>query len=59
MIYLHILRVDSLAFSAKLFPAAILGALIGRVVVKKIDQRLFETLAWLFTIASSLKLLFG
>lgn len=59
MLYLKALNVDSLAFSAKLFPAAILGAVIGRTVAKKLDQKLFETLAWLFTVASSLRLLVG
>lgn len=59
MLYLQILHLDSLAFSAKLFPVALLGGLIGRTLAKKLDQKLFETLAWLFTLASSVKLLIG
>lgn len=59
MLYLKALNLESFAFSAKLFPAAILGGLLGRTVAKKLDQKRFESLAWLFTVAAALRLLIG
>jgi uncharacterized protein len=56
-IYAGILNFHSLTFSATLFPAALLGGVIGRMIAKKIDQKLFETLAWALTIAASIKFL--
>ncbi|GAB4469540.1 MAG: sulfite exporter TauE/SafE family protein [Armatimonadaceae bacterium] len=38
------------------FPGALVGGLVGRTVLKKIDQRLFEWLALLFTLAAGIKL---
>ena len=58
-IYAETLDLRSIQLSAMLFPAAILGGLIGRVVAKRIDQKLFELLAWGLTIASALKFLLG
>lgn len=56
--YAGVLDLKSLTFSATLFPAALLGGVIGRVIAKKIDQKLFETLAWGLTIAAAIKFLF-
>jgi uncharacterized protein len=46
----------ALHLAVALFPGALLGGLAGRVVLKKMDQRLFEWLALVFTIAAGLKL---
>lgn len=59
MLYLNLLRPDSLAFSAKLFPVAIVGGLLGRALAQKLNQKVFETLAWILTLAASVKLLLG
>jgi uncharacterized protein len=56
--YAGVLDLRSLTFSVTLFPAALLGGVIGRTIAKKIDQKLFETLAWAFTIAAAIKFLF-
>lgn len=47
----------SLALDVRLAPAAILGALSGRVLIRHIDQTLFENLALGFTFLAALKLL--
>ncbi len=47
----------SLALDLRLAPAAILGALSGRVLIRHIDQTLFENLALGFTFLAALKLL--
>ncbi len=56
-IYAGVLSFHSLTFSALLFPAALIGGVLGRNIAKKIDQKLFETLAWALTIAASIKFL--
>jgi hypothetical protein len=47
----------SLALDLRLAPAAIAGALSGRVLIRHIDQRLFENLALAFTFLAALRLL--
>ena len=39
-------------------PFAVIGAVIGRQIIKLIDQNLFETLAVVLTFIAALRLLF-
>jgi uncharacterized membrane protein YfcA len=54
---LGLISLDSLRISVPLIPFAIAGALTGRVLIKYIDQRLFELLAMAFTLLAGLRLL--
>ena len=47
------------AFALALFPATLLGGLIGRRLLPRIDQKLFENLAIGFAFLAALYLLFG
>jgi hypothetical protein len=55
--YAKVLDLRSLTLSATLFPAVVVGTAIGRLIAKRIDQKLFETLAWTLTIAAAIKFL--
>lgn len=48
---------ESLVMDAALLPAVLVGAYLGRVGVKRIDERQFERLVLAFTLVSSLNLL--
>lgn len=48
---------ESLVMDAALLPAVLVGAYLGRVGVKRIDERQFERLVLAFTVVSSLNLL--
>jgi uncharacterized membrane protein YfcA len=54
---LDLIRPESLVLDAMLVPAVLLGALIGRFTIKRIDQSKFERAVLFFTVASSLNLL--
>jgi uncharacterized protein len=54
---LGLINLDSLRVSLPLIPFAVAGALTGRVLIKYIDQRLFELLAMGFTLLAGLRLL--
>lgn len=54
---LHLVSVDSLLLDAGLIPAVLVGALLGRVVVQRIQPGRFETLVLVFVVLSSLDLL--
>jgi uncharacterized protein len=54
---LGLLTVDSLKLNAALVPAVLVGALVGRVVIRRVNQTLFERLVLVFTALSSLYLL--
>jgi uncharacterized protein len=54
---LGLLTVDSLTLNAALLPAVLVGALVGRVVIRRVNQTLFERLVLVFTALSSLNLL--
>jgi uncharacterized membrane protein YfcA len=54
---LGLINLDSLRISVPLIPFAVAGALTGRVLIKYIDQRLFELLAMGFTLLAGLRLL--
>jgi len=55
---LHLITPASLEFNALLLPAVIAGALLGRLVVKRINQAWFETLALVLTLVAGVRLLF-
>jgi len=52
--------VDAQSFKGNLLllPAVLAGTLIGRIVLKKIDQKLFETLALVLALAAGINLLY-
>jgi uncharacterized membrane protein YfcA len=54
---LGLMTVDSLELNAALVPAVLVGALVGRVVIHRVDQALFERLVIVFTALSSINLL--
>ncbi len=58
MVNLGLITTDSAKFNLLLAPAVILGAVAGRAVLPKIDQRLFENLALLLSAISGIKMLF-
>ncbi len=47
---------ESLILNAALVPAVLIGALIGRWIIQRIDQRLFERLVLAFTVLAGLNL---
>jgi uncharacterized membrane protein YfcA len=55
---LGLINTSSLSVDFFLAPCAIAGALVGRLLIKHINQRLFETTALILTLLASLKLLF-
>jgi uncharacterized membrane protein YfcA len=48
---------SSLGLDATLLPALLAGALLGRLVIRRLDQSVFETLILVFTAASAVNLL--
>jgi hypothetical protein len=56
MVGLGLLTTDSLALDAALVPALLVGALVGRRVIRHIDQVLFERVVLVVTVLSSLNL---
>jgi uncharacterized protein len=57
MMNLGIINFDSLGFSASFMPYAIGAALIAPVIVRRINQKLFERLIWIFVVIGGLKLI--
>ena len=55
---LGLVNLESAAISLSLAPAAALGAVMAPLVVRLINQRVFEILVWSFVVASGLQLLF-
>ncbi len=55
---LGLINLDSLRISLPLVPFAMAGAVTGRILIKYIDQRLFELLAMVLTLVAGLRLLF-
>jgi len=51
------INANSLPISLVLIPFAILGALSGRLIIRLIDQKFFETLAIGLTLIAGLRLL--
>jgi uncharacterized membrane protein YfcA len=58
MAYLGLITFDSFKFNLVLAPAVLLGAVIGRWLLPKIDQKLFEFLALLLSSVAGVKMLF-
>jgi hypothetical protein len=56
---LGLINMASLHISAALIPFAVIGAVSGRVLIRYIDQSLFELLAIGLTLLAGLRLLFG
>ena len=54
---LNLLTVDALVLDAVLVPAVLLGGLVGRMTIKRIDRSKFEGAVLFFTVTSSLNLL--
>ncbi|HBM85278.1 MAG TPA: hypothetical protein DD423_00515 [Opitutae bacterium] len=57
MMHLGIIHFDSIEFSARFMPYAIGAALIAPLIVKRINQRVFEILIWVFVVIGGLKLI--
>lgn len=55
---LGIIHLDSLGMSARFIPFAVGGALVAPFIVRHINQRVFETLIWVFVVIGGLKLIF-
>lgn len=58
MMHLDLINTDSFTLNLWLAPVVIIGALMGRKLLVKIDQRLFENLALVLSGVAGLKLLF-
>lgn len=58
MISLGLITMESAKGNLWLVPVVLVGTLIGRGILKKIDQKLFERLALLLSIAAGLNLLY-
>ncbi len=54
---LGLINAQSLLLNAVLVPAVIVGALIGRAILTRINQKLFETLALVLSAAAGVRLL--
>jgi uncharacterized membrane protein YfcA len=54
---LGLINADSLTLNAALVGAVVLGGVIGRASIKRLDQKRFEQLVLVFTVVSSLNLL--
>jgi uncharacterized membrane protein YfcA len=57
MMDLGIIHFDSLGLSARFMPFALGAALLAPLIVKRIHQRLFEILIWVFVVIGGLKLI--
>jgi uncharacterized membrane protein YfcA len=58
MINLGLINAESFVLNLWLAPAVFVGAWVGRKILMKVDQRLFENLALVLSAAAGLKLLF-
>lgn len=54
-----VINVDSLTVSMTAGVFAVAGVIVARMIVKKISQRLFEWLIWIFVIGAGIHLLVG
>ena len=54
---LQMIRLETLVAMAPLVPAVLIGTWIGRITIKRIDQKLFNTLITVLVVASALYLL--
>ena len=58
MIDLEIITLDSMSVSWWMFIPAIIGASLGPMIVKYINQAVFERLVWIFIVVAGLRMLF-
>jgi uncharacterized protein len=58
MVNLGLITTDSAQFNLLLAPAVVLGALVGRAVLPRVNQRLFENLALTLSAISGVRMLF-
>jgi uncharacterized membrane protein YfcA len=58
MVNLDLINAQSVRLNLWLAPAVLIGGLVGRKILVKIDQRLFENLALILSALAGLKLLF-
>ena len=56
---LGLISLESLAIDALLAPCVLAGLVAGRAIVKRIPQKLFDTLLLLFTGVAALRLMLG
>jgi uncharacterized membrane protein YfcA len=56
---LGLITPTSLAIDAMLAPCVVAGLLTGRAIVKRISQKLFDTLLLLFTAVAAVRLMLG
>jgi len=56
-VHLHLIDASSLRLNLWLLPAVALGALLGRPLVERVNQRLFENLALGFAVLAAIRLL--
>lgn len=57
MLHLGILNAASLRFSASFMLFSVLGAMLAPLVVRRINQSVFEILVWVFVVIGGLKLI--
>jgi uncharacterized membrane protein YfcA len=58
MVNLGLITLDSFSFNLLLAPAVLLGAWLGRLLLPRINQRVFENLALGLSAVAGLRLLF-
>lgn len=58
MIHLGLITGGSLKFNLLLAPAVLAGAFVGKWLLPRIDQKLFEHIALILSAAAGVKLLF-
>ncbi|HET7535357.1 MAG TPA: sulfite exporter TauE/SafE family protein [Candidatus Didemnitutus sp.] len=57
MVQLGLINWDSLGLNLRLAPLVIVGALVGKLIAKRINQQAFEVTALVLTVAATVKLL--
>ena len=58
MVDLGIITIDSMSVSWWMFVPAVLGAALAPLIVKFINQSLFERLVWFFIVLAGMRMLF-
>jgi uncharacterized membrane protein YfcA len=58
MIDLGIITWESIAVSGWLFIPAMSGAVLAPMIVKRINQKIFESMIWFFIILAGLRMIF-
>ena len=57
MVDLEIISFESMDVSMKLFLPAVFGALMGPWVARRLDQKVFEALVWIFIVVTGVNFL--